>query len=101
MAVARAAEMVIKQEPPDPAPSHSPREPVDPLLLGERILTLCSENPKGITDEIITNDQPFFVAEKRVAALQRLLSQGRIEVLKQGSTLLYRLKANSSAARLP
>ena len=75
MAVARAAEMVIKQEPPNPAPSHSPHEPVDPLLLGERILTLCSENPKGITDEIITNDQPFFDAGKRVAALQRLLSQ--------------------------
>lgn len=75
MAVARVAEMVVKQEPSDPPPGHAPPEPVDPVHLEERILTLCAGTPKGITDEMITQDQPFFDAEKRRAALQRLLSQ--------------------------
>lgn len=75
MAVARVAEMVVKQEPSDPPPGHTPPEPVDPVDLEERILTLCAATPKGITDEMIMQDQPFFDAEKRRAALQRLLSQ--------------------------
>ena len=76
--------MVVKQEPSDPPPGHAPPEPVDPVHLEERILTLCAATPKGITDEMITQDQPFFDAEKRRAALQRLLSQvGSLYSLKR------------------
>ena len=43
--------------------------------LENRILTLCTENPKGISDDVIVQDQPFIDTAKRVKALQRLLSQ--------------------------
>ena len=161
--------MAIKQEaasPPPPLPppqstGHSPHDAGDPLGLEERILTLCTLNSKGITDDIIVQDQPTIDAEKRMRALQRLLSQvgvasgyqywlltlartycqiaflhtlatvpyivmatfppigipyiiiqatvyvserlcplqGKIELLKQGHTLLYKLKATSSTPR--
>lgn len=50
-------------------------ESVDFVNLEERILQLCSESPKGITDGVIAQDQPLVDTERRVAALQRLLSQ--------------------------
>ena len=99
MAVAQlAAAVTIKQEPPDSptattsfgnlnpgstgtsvaAEGHThPLEPrpVHPVELDERILNLCSQNPKGITDDIITADQPQINTEQRMKALQRLLSQ--------------------------
>lgn len=83
MAVAQFAS--IKQEPPDPeslAPDvpllHTQSsEPVDPVDLEERILALCRDNPKGITDEMLTQDQPLIGTAKRMKALQRLLSQVR------------------------
>ena len=96
MAVARlAAAVAIKQEPPDSPPATTgscpgsistfgaaeghthPLEsrPVHPVELDERILNLCSQNPKGITDDIIMADQPQINTEQRMNALQRLLSQ--------------------------
>lgn len=76
MAVAQVAELAsVKREPPDtptcPAPSHVSHE----TWLEERILKLCGDNPKGITDEVITQDQPLVDAEKRMNALQKLLKQ--------------------------
>lgn len=94
MAVAHlAAAVAIKQEPPDlptTAPAQDPHlgttsaegcthsvepKPVHPVELDERILNLCSQYPKGITDDIITLDQPLINTEQRMKALQRLLSQ--------------------------
>ena len=49
----------------------------DPVNLEERILQLCSEHPKGITDEMIRTDQPAIDTAKRMKALQRLLSMVR------------------------
>ena len=73
----------IKQEPTDEAPGTTPPdqshsifpEPVNLVDLEERILQLCSEHPKGITDDVITQDQPLVDADRRCKALQRLLSQ--------------------------
>lgn len=99
MAVAHVAGMVaVKQEMPDiPGPSHYPTpHEADPVYLEERILTLCGENPKGITDDVIIQDQPLIDTERRLKALQRLLSQGKIDLLKQGSTLVYKLKTTGS-----
>ena len=81
MAVAQLAMKQEAQSPPPslpptfptlPGTSHTPR---DPLGLEERILTLCAQNSKGITDDVIVQDQPTIDAEKRMRALQRLLSQ--------------------------
>ena len=39
-----------------------------------RIIGLCQEIPKGITDQVIQNDMPQFDARQRVTAINRLLS---------------------------
>lgn len=104
MAVAHLALKQEAQSPPPPPPSPDNTSPGtsssgpgrDAIGLEERILTLCSLNSKGITDDIIVQDQPSIDAEKRLRALQRLLSQGKIELLKQGQMLVYRLKSTSS-----
>ena len=49
--------------------------PMSLVDLEERILQLCEESSKGITDTVIMMDQPHLDAEKIVKALQRLLSQ--------------------------
>ncbi len=84
----------------------APTEPVNLVDLEERILQLCAESPKGITEDVIKCDQPLVDTARRMKALQRLLSQGKLDVLrsssKQGSAsiLLYRLKSNSSASSI-
>lgn len=73
-------------------------ESVSFVDLEERILQLCSESPEGtISDDTISRDQPLIDTERRMKALQRLLSQGKIELMrsKQGHTLLYRLKTTA------
>ncbi len=50
-------------------------QPVSLVDLEERILQLCSEFPKGISDDTIIKDQPLIDVERRMKALQRLLSQ--------------------------
>lgn len=74
------ADVVIKQE------------AVDAVDLEERVVQLCKENPKGITDQIISQDMPNIPPQQRVTAINRLLSMGRIELLKSGTQLLYRYK---------
>lgn len=72
--------LVPKLEPDDQSeatPMDHGAEPVNFVDLEERILRLCSECPKGITDEMISRDQPSLDIERRVKALQRLLSQVR------------------------
>ncbi len=71
MAAAQLA--ALKQEPQDLSTPAGPS--TDHLALEQRILALCSEYPKGITDEILMTDQPNISAELRMKALQRLLSQ--------------------------
>lgn len=55
--------------------SLSSEPPVSLVDLEERILQLCAENSKGITDEVIMKDQPLLDTGIRLKALQRLLSQ--------------------------
>ena len=42
-----------------------------------RILELCRQIPKGITDAVIQNDMPQCDAQQRVMAINRLLSTVR------------------------
>ena len=54
--------MVIKQE------------AVDAVDLEERIVHLCKENPKGVTDQAVQHDMPSIPPQQRVTAINRLLS---------------------------
>ena len=71
MAVAEIAAEAIKQE---LAKSVEDPSGSDPVSLEERILELCAENPKGVTQETIAADQPKMDTDKLMKALQRLLS---------------------------
>lgn len=56
------ADVVIKQE------------AVDAVDLEERVVELCKANPKGITDQLISQDMPNIPPQQRVTAINRLLS---------------------------
>ncbi len=69
MAVADIAAITVKEE--QAADETAQPDPVD---LEERILELCTVNSKGVTEDVITDDQPKMTKDKIVKALQRLLS---------------------------
>ncbi len=56
-------------------PQEVPELSVSLVDLEERILQLCAENARGITEEVIKIDQPQLDAERRLKALERLLTQ--------------------------
>ena len=56
------ADVVIKQE------------AVNAVDLEERVVELCKANPKGITDQLISQDMPNISPQQRVSAINRLLS---------------------------
>lgn len=56
------ADIVIKQE------------AIQAVDLESKILTLCQENAKGVTDGIIQQSMPSIPAQQRVMAINRLLS---------------------------
>ena len=56
------ADIVIKQE------------SIEAVDLESKILLLCKENRKGITDAIIQQSMPSIPAQQRVMAINRLLS---------------------------
>lgn len=89
------ASLVPKLEPEGPSEATptgrgpgagSIHEPVDFVDLEERILQLCAGTPKGITDEAISRDQPLLDTERRMKALQRLLSQVGYVLREEGGS---------------
>jgi len=64
-----------------------------------KILQLCKQNSKGISDAIIQSNMPDMTVQQRVEAINKLLKGGQIELLKSGDTLLYRSKDSSAAAK--
>jgi len=64
--------------------------PVNLVDLEERILQLCAENPKGISEEVIKSDQPQLDAERRLKALERLLTQ----VFRHGGFYLREMRVS-------
>lgn len=73
-------------------------EPTDSDL-ETRIIELCQEQPDGITDSIIMKDVPQCTPQQRVTAINTLLSTGKIDLLRSGNKLIYKLK-NPEAASL-
>ena len=67
----------------------------EPLNAEQRILELCSQNPEGINDVILQHGMPQVTPQQRLAALNRLLSLGKLDLLKSAQLgLVYRLKDN-------
>ena len=67
----------------------------EPLNAEQRILELCSQNPDGINDVILQHGMPQVTPQQRLAALNRLLSLGKLDLLKSAQLgIVYRLKDN-------
>ena len=67
------------------------------MQLRKRILELCRQHPKGISEKVTTKDQPHIDTRKLMEVLQWLLGEGKIDLLRQGTTLIYRLKTTLAA----
>ena len=67
----------------------------DPINAEQRILELCAQHPDGISDTILQQEMPTINAQQRLAALNRLLSLGKLDLLKSAQLgIVYRLKDN-------
>lgn len=66
-------------------------------LMQQRIIALAQARPKGISDKDLTNELPDLQPLQRAQIINKLLSEGHIDLFKQGGSLLYRLKDPSKA----
>ncbi|XP_041351175.1 DNA-directed RNA polymerase III subunit RPC6-like [Gigantopelta aegis] len=73
------------------------QEPLEEVDLETRIMGLCQQNPDGVSDETIQSEMPQCDVKQRVMAINRLLSTGRIDLLRSGNKLVYRLKDPDAA----
>lgn len=74
----------------------------DPLNAEQRILELCAKYPKeGVSDQTLQQHLPQINAQQRLAAINRLLSLGRLDLLKSPQLgIVYRLKDNVDPTQL-
>ncbi len=54
----------------------------NPINAEQQILELCTKNPDGINDVMLQQELPQVSAQQRLAALNRLLSLGKLDLLK-------------------
>jgi len=80
--------MSVKDEPADD-------HPIEPIELEDKILELCGEFPDGLPDGVIQLRIPNITAQQRATAINRLLAQAKLDLLRSGASLLY--KARNSA----
>uniref|UniRef100_A0A3B4AZX6 DNA-directed RNA polymerase III subunit RPC6 n=1 Tax=Periophthalmus magnuspinnatus TaxID=409849 RepID=A0A3B4AZX6_9GOBI len=73
---------------------------LDPAEVEKRIKELCEQFPQGITDHVIQNDMPHLEPQQRAGAINRLLSLGQLDLLRNSSGLLYRLKDTQGSRAL-
>ncbi|XP_020338060.1 DNA-directed RNA polymerase III subunit RPC6 [Oncorhynchus nerka] len=76
------------------------KESSDPVDIENRIKALCQQFPHGITDQVIQNDMPHLEAQQRAMAINRLLSLGQLDLLRNSSGLLYRMKDAQTASKM-
>lgn len=79
--------------------SYVKQESIDLVDLEARIVQLCKTNQKGVSDATVQQELPGIPPQQRVTAINRLLSTGQIELLKQGSNLLYKFKDSQAASK--
>lgn len=75
------------------------QEIFDYVDIETKIIELCKANPKGITDANIQSVVGGIPAQQRVTAVNRLLSIGQLELLRNGQTLYYRYKDSQAAGK--
>ena len=70
----------------------------EPDDISERILSLCRNFPRGLSDKVLQNDMPNIDPKVRADTINQLLNSGKIDLFKSNETggLLYRVKNNPS-----
>lgn len=66
--------------------------------INAKFLELLQSKPSGISNDDIKINLGSFPPEARVATINELLKSNRIEILKKGETLIYKLKDAKTAA---
>lgn len=73
----------------------------DAATIGFQIIALAKDKPGGINNDDLVAAIPEVKPEHRVQALNKLLQEGVLEILKKGTTLIYRLKDPSKKSSAP
>uniref|UniRef100_A0A8C2XEL2 DNA-directed RNA polymerase III subunit RPC6 n=1 Tax=Cyclopterus lumpus TaxID=8103 RepID=A0A8C2XEL2_CYCLU len=73
---------------------------LDVAEVESRIKALCQQFPHGITDQVIQNDMPHLEPQQRAMAINKLLSLGQLDLLRNSSGLLYRMKDIQSTSKM-
>ncbi|KAF3850392.1 hypothetical protein F7725_012164 [Dissostichus mawsoni] len=76
------------------------KEGMDLAEVESRIKALCQQFPHGITDAVIQNDMPHLDPQQRALAINKLLSLGQLDLLRNSSGLLYRMKDGQGASKM-
>ncbi|XP_033127297.1 DNA-directed RNA polymerase III subunit RPC6-like [Anneissia japonica] len=76
------------------------QEPTDVMELEVRIMELCKQNANGVADSVIQKNLPDIGVQQRVSAINRLLSTGKIDLVKTSTELMYRAKDPTSSAKI-
>ncbi|EFN85335.1 probable DNA-directed RNA polymerase III subunit RPC6 [Harpegnathos saltator] len=63
-----------------------------PNTIEQKIISLAKTRPKGISDKDLATELPDLQPFQRAQIINKLLTQGCFELLKQGESLFYRLK---------
>lgn len=66
--------------------------PIEPIDLEEKILALCAEFPDGLPDGVIELRITNITPQQRATAINRLLAQAKLDLLRSGTTLLYKAR---------
>lgn len=64
-----------------------------------RLITLIRTRPKGISDKDLSNEMIDLKPLQRVEMINKLLSQGHIELYKQAGLLVYRFKDSTKVIK--
>ncbi|XP_071381993.1 DNA-directed RNA polymerase III subunit RPC6 isoform X2 [Centroberyx affinis] len=72
----------------------------DAAEIENRIKELCQQFPHGITDQVIQNDMPHLEPQQRALAINKLLSLGQLDLLRNSTGLLYRMKDAQTASKM-
>ncbi|XP_012285446.1 DNA-directed RNA polymerase III subunit RPC6 isoform X2 [Orussus abietinus] len=75
----------------------SSAEAIAPESVEQKIIALAQTKVKGISDKDIAAEMPELLPQRKAEAINKLLTQGYIDLFKQGNALIYRLKDPSKA----
>ncbi|XP_078315698.1 DNA-directed RNA polymerase III subunit RPC6-like [Crassostrea virginica] len=75
-------------------------EPLEEVDFETRFIMLLQASPEGITDNVIQKELPQLDTQQRMTIVNRLLSMGKLDLLKSGNKLLYRIKDSDTASQV-